>query len=143
EQVIKIVAKGIEKVLRKAKENRRLICNELLVPQTLTAHIASDVIEISESEPCGIRGCLLMLCIEDSQPKHKSAHSQHGNSQRAAAPSCRLLGEFAIDHSVVPTFEVIVTLKRGSTNWYETVENKLLGKEKIILSEVYLLSKRK
>ena len=130
-----------------AKESRRLICSELLVPHMLTAHIAHDVIEMAECEPCGLRGCLLFICIEDNQ--HSKLKSPSSNSHQKNSPNCltpissRLLGEFAIDPSVVPTFEVFLTLKRAAPNWFESIEHIILGKERIVLSEVYLLHKKK
>lgn len=152
--MIEHLAKQIEGVLRLAKESRRLICSELLVPHMLTAHIAQEVIELAESEPCGLRGCLLFICIEDNQHsklKSAGANSHSSNSQAANATknqltpaiSSRLLGEFAIDPSVVPTFEVFLTLKRAAPNWFESIEHIILGKERIVLSEVYLLHKKK
>lgn len=168
------LVKRMEGVMRKAKESRRLVCTDVLLPKLLMAHIAADVIELAESEPCGLRGCHLYICLEDSSSSgggqaagsgkpssHKSSSSEHSQQDSVAS---RLLGEMTLDRSVVPTFEgksipaivsfnvlislsfkcpVFLTLKRTSLNWLETLENKLRGKDPIVISELYLLHKKK
>ncbi|KAJ6217154.1 hypothetical protein RDWZM_008311, partial [Blomia tropicalis] len=155
EQAIEHLAKRIESVLRTAKEDRRLVCTELLVPHLLTSQIAGEVIERAECEPCGLRGCHLYICIDDSHSSSSSGSGHMSNGGKAGSKSSdhhsqvnqpitsRLLGEVAIDRSVVPTFEVFLTLKRAVPNWFESLENKLLGKERVVLSEIYLLHKNK
>lgn len=163
-------------MLRLAKENRRLNCTELLVPQSLMSHIADDVIELAECEPCGLRGCLLLICIENNNSNTNTNHNNNNNNNGlnghssiikqnqpffngtsnynlrhriqhqhpvSAFSTSSLLGEFAIDSNIVPTFEVFLTLKRVEPSWLETLENKFLKKSPIILSEVYLLNKKK
>lgn len=154
DQVIQHLAKRIEDALRLAKESRQLVCNELLVPQLLTAHAAADVIEMAECEPGGLRGCQLFICIEDSgansalnqsRPRNKKPSLDFSQQQQELLNSklhSRRLGEVKFDRSVVPTFEVYLTLKRAAPNWFESLENKLLGKERVVLSELYLLHKK-
>jgi len=106
------------------KRQKKLNCTEILIPQKLTTQIAEDIIAMSESEPCGLRGCILYINIEEKT-------------------LCRRLGETKLDRSSVPTFEMYLTLKRAIPSWIDAFENKLLRKESVILSEVYRISKKK
>ncbi|KAF7489319.1 hypothetical protein SSS_07661 [Sarcoptes scabiei] len=154
EKMVTRLAKGIEKVLRMAKESRRLNCTELLVPQMLMAHIAADILAMADCEPCGLRGCLLLICIEDNLINQSRTNKRSPSSPTSMMngpfdgylripSSSRFLGEFAIDSNVVPTFEIFLTLKREEESWFESLENKFFKKTPIILSELYLLKKKK
>ena len=117
--------KKIESTLKKAKENKTLPCTEILSPQQLIHQIAQDIIAMAESEPCGIRGCVLYINLEEKS-------------------ICRRIGEVKLgDQSTVATFEMYLTLKRASSSWLDAVESKLFGKESVVLSELYKLSKKK
>lgn len=117
--------KKIESTLKKAKENKTLPCTEILSPQQLIHQIAQDIIGMAESEPCGIRGCVLYINLEEKS-------------------ICRRIGEVKLgDQSTVATFEMYLTLKRASSSWLDAVESKLFGKESVVLSELYKLSKKK
>lgn len=158
DEVIQFMAKRIEAVLRAAKENI-LNCAELLIPQQMIAKIAAQVIRMAESEPCGLRGCVLYVCLEDEDPSTSSSASSGAKSSlggdkgrggvgggTVSRPSVatRLLGKFAIDPTVVPTFEVFLTLKRASLTLYQSIEKRIRGENKqIVLTEVYLLNSKK
>jgi hypothetical protein len=118
------LTKKIETTLKEAKESKRLNCTEILIPQKLTAQIAQDIMAMAEAEPCGLRGCILYVNIEEKA-------------------LCRRLGDVRLDKSSVPTFEMYLTLKRATPGWIDAFENKLLRKESVILSEVYRISKKK
>lgn len=151
------LAKVIEDQLREAREKRRMVCNELYIPKVLTKQIATKISRLAESEPCGLRGCFLYICIEETNNSASTNsgtapvgtafsgdQQQHSNSQlSSSAVSSRLLAEVSLDPSMVPTFEVFLTLKRILPSWFEALENKLLGKDRIVLSENYLLHKKK
>ena len=124
EEHINYLTKKIETTLREAKESKKLNCTEILIPQKLTVQIAEDIIAMAESEPCGLRGCILYINIEEKT-------------------LCRRLGETKLDRSSVPTFEMYLTLKRAIPGWIDAFENKLFRKESVILSEVYRISKKK
>lgn len=195
ENLIEILSKGIENCLRLAKETRRIQCTELLVPHMLMAQIASDVIDLAECEPCGLRGCLLFICIEENNSSSNNNNNiekghvvvykgmndlknemkqtkfvptltrsfptnvdvndmlimvdgtnKNANDKKEVNKNLctrRLLGEFSIDSNVVPTFEVFLTLKRVEPTWFESLENRFFKKAPIIISEVYLLNKKK
>ena len=124
EEHVNYLTKKIETTLKEAKEAKKLNCTEILIPQKLTTQIAQDIIAMAESEPCGLRGCILYINIEEKT-------------------LCRRLGEAKLDRSSVPTFEMYLTLKREIPGWIDAFENKLFRKESVILSEVYRISKKK
>ncbi len=124
EEHVNYLSKKIETTLKEAKEEKKLNCTEILIPQMLTKQIAQDIIAMAETEPCGLRGCLLYLNIEEKT-------------------LCRRLGEIKLDKSSVPTFEMYLTLKRAIPSWIDAFENKLLRKESVVIDQLYRLSKKK
>jgi len=124
EEHVNYLKKKIELTLKEAKETKKLNCTEILIPHELTQHIAQDMIAMAETEPCGLRGCCLYINIEEKT-------------------LCRRLGEVRLDKGSVPTFEMYLTLKKAIPGWIDAFENRLLGKESVILSEVYRISKKK
>ncbi|KAH7643247.1 protein charybde-like [Dermatophagoides farinae] len=155
--------KGIENILRLAKETRLVHCTEILIPQMLMQQIVTNVIEMAECEPCGLRGCLLLIFIENDDDNvvvnnnNNSNSNNNNNNNNRRRPnnnnnnhqykintsSTKLLGEFVIDPDIVPTFEVFLTLKRVKPSWFESLEYRFFKRTPIILSEIYLLNKKK
>lgn len=87
----------IESVLKEAKSGP-LRCGELLVPTHLTVQVARDMIRLSQDEPCGLRGCVLLMNYEDQL-------------------GCRRIGHLQYDPATVPTFELVLTLKKDTNSW--------------------------
>ncbi|KAL9901899.1 protein scylla-like [Glossina fuscipes fuscipes] len=83
----------------RAAKSRNLSCTEVSIPCDLTARIASDMIRISEREPCGIRGCTVY--IEFAEEPHNS----------------RRIGTLKIDPDMVSTFELYLTLHQDKRGW--------------------------
>lgn len=54
----------LQNELRLAKR-RHLACTEVLLPADLLRRVASEMIKLSEKEPCGIRGCAVFIEFED------------------------------------------------------------------------------
>lgn len=54
----------LQNELRTAK-SRHLACTEVLLPFDLLERVASEMIVMSEKEPCGIRGCTVYIEFED------------------------------------------------------------------------------
>lgn len=54
----------LQNELRLAKR-RHLACTEVLLPADLLLRVASEMIKLSEKEPCGIRGCAVFIEFED------------------------------------------------------------------------------
>jgi hypothetical protein len=107
-----------------------LSCLEVLLPLNLTRLVAQDVLESSETEPCGLRGCVLYINYE----------SEEREVTRIAA--IRPTGA----NAQVATFELFLTLRQANSGWLSTVSSKVfkqLGRKTIVINESYQLSKRK
>jgi len=123
------IAEQIELAIKRAKTSTLSPCLEVLIPLNLTQQIAQDVLSSSDSEPCGLRGCILYVNLED----------EHHEVQRIAV--VRPAGS----HTVA-TFELFLTLKLANSGWLNAVSNrvwKTLGRKSIVINESYQLSKRK
>ncbi|KAH9403777.1 Ddit4lp [Tyrophagus putrescentiae] len=145
ELVIDHLAKVIEAQLRDARENRRLVCKELFLPNDLLRNIAAKVRLLAEPEPCGLRGCKFYICIEDKDASAlNSGNTPPATTHQSPSPvNSRLLGEVSLDRTMVPTFEVFLTLKPTLPNWFDVLESRLFGRERIIVAENYLIHKKK
>lgn len=95
---ISALAKHLESALRAAKRSH-LSCGEVLLPCGLLHNISRDIFSMSESEPCGVRGCKLYLLFET--PEH-----------------CIRLGTVQCDLTTPSTFELYLTLKQSSNGWH-------------------------
>ncbi|CAI9717524.1 damage-inducible transcript 4 [Octopus vulgaris] len=76
---------------------RYLNC-ELLVPRGLLFRIAQDVLRMSRSEPCGIRGCIMFISIEQKS-------------------CCQKINKLVYDPDCTPTFELYLTLREETKAW--------------------------
>ncbi|NXM76185.1 DDIT4 protein, partial [Serilophus lunatus] len=73
-------------------------CSRLLMPPQLLAQVRAELQRLARSEPCGLRGALLDLCVE------------HGKA-------CHDVGHIAADPAVVPTFQLTLVLRLDSRLW--------------------------
>lgn len=64
DDAIQLLAIVLEKQLREAKL-KHLACTEVLLPCDLLNRVAVDMLEMADSEPCGIRGCNIIIEFED------------------------------------------------------------------------------
>lgn len=64
ESAIQSLALRLQNELRRAK-SQHLACTEVLLPSDLLNRIASELIVMSEKEPCGIRGSIIYIEFED------------------------------------------------------------------------------
>ncbi|KAK3089829.1 hypothetical protein FSP39_006871 [Pinctada imbricata] len=76
--------------LRNVRE--KLLHCELLIPCGLIMKVSEDIVRMSHSEPCGIRGCILYINLEEKD-------------------KCQHLIKLPLDPSTVATFELHLTLK--------------------------------
>lgn len=83
----------------RAAKSRNLTCTEVSIPCDLTTRIASEIIRVSEREPCGIRGCTVYIEFEE-EPQ---------NSRR--------IGTLKVDSEMVSTFELYLTLRQDKRGW--------------------------
>ncbi|XP_072529663.1 DNA damage-inducible transcript 4-like protein [Salminus brasiliensis] len=114
--------KRIERCLVSAKASS-LRCQELLLPGGMTARVAGDLLQASGDEPCGLRGAVIHLFLENKSGVQK-------------------LGFFTADQSLTPTFELSVVFREDPDGWPPL--RHLLGTEGALrLRAEYRLVKRK
>ncbi|GJQ80066.1 hypothetical protein Trydic_g19350 [Trypoxylus dichotomus] len=123
---VSALSQRLESELRTAKRTH-LSCGEVLLPCGLLQRIARDIIAMAESEPCGLRGCVLFLNFEGE-----------GNSMRLNTIKC--------DPMTASTFELYLTLKQSITSWNsfipQFIKNLTRGGT-VMISPAYTLSKNK
>lgn len=93
------LAKRLEEELRAAKRSN-LSCGEVLLPCGLLQKISEDVLELADSELCGLRGCTLYIGFE-------------GEGEEDS----RKLGTVKLDPFTASTFELYLTLKQSAPGW--------------------------
>ncbi|XP_019613213.1 DNA damage-inducible transcript 4-like protein isoform X2 [Rhinolophus sinicus] len=91
------LVKMLENCLSKSKQTK-LGCSKVLVPEKLTQRIAQDVLRLSSTEPCGLRGCVMHVNMEVENV-------------------CIKLDKIVCDSSVVPTFELTLVFKQENCSW--------------------------
>lgn len=91
------LVKMLENCLSKSKQTK-LGCSKVLVPEKLTQRIAQDVLRLSSTEPCGLRGCVMLVNMEVENV-------------------CIKLDRIVCDSSVVPTFELTLVFKQENCSW--------------------------
>ncbi|XP_019394108.1 PREDICTED: DNA damage-inducible transcript 4 protein [Crocodylus porosus] len=89
--------KLIQVSLNKANINAKR-CSRLLMPAQLVTQVGKELLHLAYSEPCGLRGALIDLCVE------------HGKG-------CHRVGQIAVDPSLVPTFQLTLVLRLDSRLW--------------------------
>ncbi|XP_019715795.1 DNA damage-inducible transcript 4 protein-like [Hippocampus comes] len=72
-------------------------CSRLLVPDSLLDHVGQELVHLAASEPCGLRGALVELCVDRGEPWSPCS-----------------VGEIAVVGALVPTFHVTLVLKAGA-----------------------------
>ncbi|XP_061401342.1 protein scylla-like [Musca vetustissima] len=111
--------------LREAK-SRNLTCTEVSIPCDLTTRIASDILRVSEREPCGVRGCTVYIEFEE-EPQ---------NSRR--------IGTLKVDNEMVSTFELYLTLRQDKRGWASLLPQFMKNLSRsITISPDYSLTKHK
>lgn len=113
------LAVSLENVLRADPEN------ELSIPAEMISRVAAEIVGLADDEPCGLRGCIIYISVEEKT-----------GVERLARLTC--------DPSAVPTFEVTLTLKPDSS-WLRGIKEcwKKLKNKSVIISSVYTLTKTK
>ncbi|XP_001508688.1 DNA damage-inducible transcript 4 protein [Ornithorhynchus anatinus] len=70
----------------------------LLMPAPLVAQVGKELRRLAYSEPCGLRGALLDVCVEQGK-------------------GCHSVERIAVDPSLVPTFQLTLVLRLDSRLW--------------------------
>lgn len=86
-----------------------LHCSKLLIPEKLLEHIGQELVHLSVSEPCGLRGALVDLCVE-----------QDG--------SCEAVAEISVDPYLVPTFQLTLVLRLDSQGFWPKIQGLFAGR---------------
>ncbi|XP_070612787.1 DNA damage-inducible transcript 4-like protein [Erythrolamprus reginae] len=119
----------LENSLSKSKQTR-LHCSRVLIPEKLTRRIAQDVLRLSATEPCGLRGCVIHVNLET------------GNV-------CKRLDKIVFEPSITPTFELTLVFKQDHCSWpsfrslFPRVCFSSSYKQTLILSPGFRLIKKK
>lgn len=71
---------------------------EMLIPCGLVMRIARDIMASARNEPCGLRGCVLFINLQDKS-------------------KCQNLVKLDCDPATVSTFELYLTLKEDTRGW--------------------------
>ncbi|XP_078284558.1 DNA damage-inducible transcript 4 protein [Rhinoraja longicauda] len=87
----------IEQSLSEAK-GAALRCFKLLIPGELSAQVAEELLRLAASEPCGLRGAVLHLSVEDGHV-------------------CKDVDRIVVDGSLAPTFELALVLRLEGGFW--------------------------
>ncbi|GAB6028520.1 hypothetical protein CHUAL_002669 [Chamberlinius hualienensis] len=103
---------------------------EVIYPVDLASRVADEIIRLAEDEPCGLRGCIIYINMEDSKICNK----------------IRRLGKVRCDSTAVSTFEVNLNLKQDS-GWARLLPLKgcwkKLKNKSVVISSSYTLTKTK
>lgn len=104
ETILKEVVDLIAGSLREAKESDcALRCAKLLIPEKLLEHVGQELLHLAASEPCGLRGALIDLCVE----------------QGAA---CESMAQLSVDPYLVPTFQLTLVLRLESGGLWPKIQ---------------------
>ncbi|XP_061402684.1 protein scylla-like, partial [Musca vetustissima] len=110
----------------RAAKTRNLTCTEVSLPTDLTQRIASDIVRVSEREPCGIRGCTVFVEYEEE------------------ANNLKRIAKLKLDPEMVSTFEVYLTLRQDKRGWTALLPQFIKGLSRTItISPDYSIVKRK
>lgn len=127
EDALQKLTQRLESELRIAKR-QHLACTEVLLPADLLPRISSQMFELSEKEPCGIRGCTIYIEFED----------EPDNTRRIAT--------MKTDPNTVSTFELYLTLKQDRRGWTSILPQFLKNLARgstIMISPEFVLTKNK
>ncbi|KAM8888153.1 DNA damage-inducible transcript 4 protein [Synchiropus picturatus] len=104
ETILKEVVGLIARSLREAKDSDcALRCAKLLIPEKLLEHIGQELLHLAASEPCGLRGALIDLCVEQGA-------------------TCESVAQFSVDPYLVPTFQLTLVLRLESGGLWPKIQ---------------------
>lgn len=86
-----------------------LHCSKLLIPNKLLEHIGMELVQLAASEPCGLRGALIDLCVQEGEKFHS-------------------IGQIAADPCVVPTFQLTLVLRPESGGLWPKIQGLFIAK---------------
>ncbi|XP_045925976.1 DNA damage-inducible transcript 4 protein-like [Micropterus dolomieu] len=80
-------------------------CSKLILPDCLLHNISQELLHLAVSEPCGLRGALIDLCVD-----------------RGDQDSLSAVDQIAVDATLVPTFHVTLVLRLESSGLWPKVQ---------------------
>uniref|UniRef100_A0A1A9WBG5 Protein scylla n=1 Tax=Glossina brevipalpis TaxID=37001 RepID=A0A1A9WBG5_9MUSC len=96
------------------------------LPSDLTTRIATDIVRVSEREPCGVRGCTVFIEYEE-EPNN-----------------VRRIAKLKLDEEMVSTFEIYLTLRQDKRGWTALLPQFIKGLSRTVtISPDYIINKRK
>ncbi|XP_061765783.1 DNA damage-inducible transcript 4 protein [Nerophis ophidion] len=129
ETILKEVVDLIESSLKEAKDSDcALRCAKLLIPEKLLEHIGRELLHLAASEPCGLRGALIDLCVERGPLCYES------------------VVQLSVDPYLVPTFQLTLVLRLDSGGLWPKIQGLFSPKspsQAIKLSTGFLVMKKK
>lgn len=111
ETLRKEVVALIARRLIEAKDDT-LRCSKLLIPEKLLEHIGQELVHLAATEPCGLRGALVELCVEQGD-------------------SCQSMGQIPVDPYVVPTFQLTLVLRLDSGGLWPKIQGLFSNKSPV------------
>lgn len=81
-------------------------CSKLILPDCLLHNMSQELLHLSASEPCGLRGALIDLCVDKGD-------------QNSVLCS---VDQIAVDPTLVPTFHVTLVLRLESSGLWPKVQ---------------------
>lgn len=82
-------------------------CSKLILPDCLLQNIGQELLHLAASEPCGLRGALIDLCVQQED-------------------LCRV-DQIAVDASIVPTFHLTLVLRPEAEGLWPKVQKLFKG----------------
>ncbi|KAJ0004753.1 hypothetical protein NQD34_010967 [Periophthalmus magnuspinnatus] len=108
-----LASEAVGTIAQSLDESSRLLgCSKIIVPDCLMHNIGQELVHLALSEPCGLRGALVDLCVD-----------------RGDQSSMCVLDQIAVDNSVVPTFQVTLVLRQESSGLWPKVKKLLKGSQ--------------
>ncbi|MCI4376403.1 hypothetical protein PGIGA_G00188010 [Pangasianodon gigas] len=96
--------------------------SRLIVPHVLLERIGQELLQLAATEPCGLRGALIDVCVDNSK-SHQS------------------VGQIAVDPDIVPTFHLTFLLRLDLGGLWPKFTSRLSNSVK--LSTGFTVVKRK
>ncbi|XP_072312483.1 DNA damage-inducible transcript 4 protein [Eucyclogobius newberryi] len=104
EHLLKEAVELIASSLREAKDSdSALRCSRLLIPDKLLQHIGRELLHLATSEPCGLRGALIHLCVEQGE-------------------ACEGVAQLSVDPYLVPTFQLTLVLRLETSGIWPKIQ---------------------
>ncbi|KAM7408654.1 hypothetical protein PAMA_002394 [Pampus argenteus] len=85
-------------------------CSKLILPDCLLHNISEELLHLAVSEPCGLRGALIDLCVD-----------------RGDQDSLCTVDQIAVDSTLVPTFHVTLVLRFESSGLWPKFQKLFKG----------------